>query len=69
MKGIMITSEGCDPCKQLKDQFADLVASGEIVEINFEKEPEKAMELMQKHGADIPSLLILADNGDLIMSL
>lgn len=68
MKGFLITSDGCEPCKELKEQFADLLKSGEVKEINFEKEPDEALRLMDKYEVNLPSLLILSDSGELILS-
>jgi hypothetical protein len=69
MKGILITSDNCEPCVQMKEQFADLLASGEIEEKNLEKNGDEVAVLMDKYGANLPSLLIIADNGDLILSI
>lgn len=69
MKGILITSTECPPCTAMREQFSDLIARGEIVEKSFEEEPEYVADLIAKHGVDIPSLLIISDDGELIMSL
>lgn len=69
MKGIIITSDGCAPCKQVKEQFSDLLSSGEIQETNIDTNPEEAIALMQKYDVGIPSVLIVSDNGDLIVSI
>lgn len=69
MKAILITSNGCQPCENLKEQFSDLLKSGEIVEKNFERDPDEVIQLLEKHSAGIPSLLILSDKGELIISI
>jgi len=69
MKGILITSKYCTPCKSLREQFADLIETGEIEELSFEKEPDKVTELISKYEANIPSLLIISDKGELIFSI
>ena len=69
MKGILITADGCQPCETLKDQFADLIASGEVVEKNLERDGQEVVDLMAKHQVNLPSLLILSDSGELIMSI
>ncbi len=69
MKGILITSDGCTPCAQLKEQLAELIEHGEITEKNFEKDPDEVLSLLEKHSVGIPSLLILSDNNELIMSI
>lgn len=69
MRGILITSDNCEPCDSLKEQFADLISKGEIEEVNAEKQPDKVLELMDKYPVGIPSLLILSDSGELIMSI
>jgi hypothetical protein len=69
MKGILITSDNCEPCQQMKKEFADLLASGEIEEKNLEKDGDEVTILMNKYQANLPSLLIVADNGDLILSI
>jgi len=69
MKGILITSDNCKPCQVMKEEFADLLASGEIEEKNLEKDGDEVTLLMNKYQANLPSLLIVADNGDLILSI
>lgn len=69
MKGIIITSDNCEPCVALKEQFKTELESGEITEVNVEKEPAKVLEIMEKHGIGIPSLLILSDKDELIVSI
>ena len=69
MKAILVTSDDCTPCVEMKEQFADLIEKGEIEEANFEKDPDKVTELIDKYDAGIPSLLIVSDDGDLIMSI
>jgi hypothetical protein len=68
MKGVLITADGCPPCQQLKDQFQDLIATGEVVEKNLERDGQEVLDLMTKYEAGIPSLLILSDTGELIIS-
>jgi hypothetical protein len=69
MKGILITSDNCQPCEEMKKQFADLIKSGEIEEKNLEKDADEVVVLMNQYKANMPSLLILADNGELILSI
>ncbi len=69
MRGILITSTECPPCQAMKEQFSDLIARGEIEEKSFEKEPDYVTEMISKHGLSIPSLLILSDDGELILSI
>lgn len=69
MKGIFITSDNCEPCDKMKEEFADLLASGEIVEKNLEREGDEVAVLMEKYKANLPSLLIVSDSGDLILSI
>lgn len=68
MKGIFITSENCSPCDKMKGDLSGLIASGEIVEKNYEAEEADVLELMQKYDAGIPSLLIFSDSGEFILS-
>ena len=68
MKGIMVTSDDCTPCVEMKKQFADLIETGEMREVNFERDEDEAMMLITKYGAEVPSLLILSDHGDLIIA-
>ena len=68
MKGIMVTSDDCTPCVEMKEHFADLLETGEMREVNFERNEDEAMELLTKYGASIPSLLIVSDKGDLIIA-
>lgn len=69
MKGYIVTSDECSPCAQLKEGFKELIEKGEIEEINFEKDPEKVMAFMEKYEADIPSVLIVANDGELILKM
>ena len=69
MKGILVTSDDCSPCEEMKKQFADLIKTGEVEEANFEKNPDRVTELINKYKANIPSLLIVSDDGDLILSI
>ena len=69
MKGILITADGCPPCANLKEQFADLIATGEIIEKNLERDGEEVIDLMTKHQVNLPSLLILSDSGELVLSI
>jgi hypothetical protein len=69
MKGILITSDNCEPCEKLKEQFADLIQSGEIEEKNLERNGDEVTILMNKYKANLPSLLIIAENGELILSI
>ena len=69
MKAYFITSDNCEPCAALKEKFADLIESGEIIEKNLEKDGDEVAVLMEKYKANLPSLLIVAENGDLILSI
>jgi len=69
MRGILITSDNCEPCEKMKEEFADMLASGEIEEKNLEREGDEVAALMAKYDANLPSLLIVATNGDLILSI
>ena len=69
MKGILVTSDDCTPCEKMKEEFADLIEKGEIEEANFERDPDRVTELINKYKANIPSLLIVSDDGDLILSI
>jgi len=69
MKAYLLTSDNCPPCTSMKEEFADLIQSGEIIEKNLEKEGDEVATLMAKYSAGLPSLLIVAENGDLILSI
>lgn len=69
MKGILVTSDSCTPCDEMKKTLGDFIKKGEIEEVNFEKEPDRVTELINKYEANIPSLLILTDDGELILSI
>jgi hypothetical protein len=69
MKAILLTSDKCEPCTVLKEHFADLIKTGEIIEKNLEKEGDEVATLMAKYEANLPSLLFIAENGDLILSI
>jgi len=69
MKGILVTSDSCTPCEEMKETLSGFIEKGEIEEVNFEKDPERVTELINKYEANIPSLLILTDDGELILSV
>ena len=69
MKAILITADDCEPCIDLKEQFAHLIAEGEIEEVTFEAQPDRVIEIMDKYPVGIPSLLIISNKGELILSL
>jgi hypothetical protein len=69
MKAILLTSDNCEPCASMKEQFADLLKSGEITEKNLEKEGDEVAALMNKYEANLPSFLLIADSGDLILKI
>jgi hypothetical protein len=68
MKAYLLTADDCQPCQDLKEQLKDLIAKGEIEEVNFASSPERVTEMMQKYGANLPSLLIVSNDGELIAS-
>ena len=66
MKGILITSNGCTPCQNMEEHFSDLIAGGEVVVKSVDESPEEVMGLMEKYEVNIPSLLIVTDDGELL---
>ena len=68
MKGILVTSENCGPCQEMKEQFREQIISGEIEVKSLEEDEAEVLILMQKHGAGIPCLLILSDNGSVLVN-
>jgi hypothetical protein len=66
MKGIMVVSDGCQPCHQLQDELKVLIDSGEVQVISLEKEPEKAMQMMQQYELGLPGLVIISNAGEVI---
>ncbi|MDD5220290.1 MAG: hypothetical protein PHV11_06975 [Candidatus Bipolaricaulis sp.] len=66
MKGIMVVSNGCPPCHKLQDELKDLITGGEIELISLEKEPEKAMQMMQQYDLGLPGLVIVSNQGDVV---
>lgn len=69
MKAIIITSEKCEPCKEMKEKFADFIASGEIEEKKLEDNAEEVAALMEKYQLNMPGFAVIADNGELILSI
>ena len=70
MKAILLTMDGCEPCDDLRGRFADLIDSGEVVEKNLERDETEVSEIMAKYDiSEIPSLLVISDKGELILSL
>ena len=68
MKGYLITSDNCAPCATLKEELAESIKNGEISEVNLEREPERAVEMMEKYNLGLPGLVILGKNGELIVT-
>jgi len=70
MKGVLLTLDGCKPCDDMKEEFKDLLSSGEVEEVNFQKDPDRVIELMEKHDiSKIPSLLILSDSNEFLLGV
>lgn len=68
MKAYLLTADGCQPCQDLKESLKELIANGEIEEVNFDLSPDRVTEMMQKYEANLPSLLIVSNDGQLIAS-
>ena len=66
MKGIMVVSEGCQPCHQLQEELADLIQSGEIEVVSLEKDEKKAYEMMQQYDLGLPGLVIVSNKGEVV---
>jgi hypothetical protein len=66
MKGIMVVSEGCQPCHILQENLSHLISSGEIEVVSLEKQPEKAYELMLQYELGLPGLVIVSNTGEVI---
>lgn len=69
MRGILITSDNCEPCVELKDKFKDMIESGEVEEKKLETDGEEVAALMEKFEVGLPSFLILDNNGNLVLSI
>lgn len=67
MKAYLLTSDNCEPCAKMKEELAEVIKSGEIIEKNLERDGEEVAALMEKYDANLPSLLIVAESGDLIL--
>ncbi len=66
MKGILVISGQCPPCIEAKEKYADQITSGEIELVEFEKEPQRATELVNKYGIGMPGMIIQTNNGEVI---
>jgi hypothetical protein len=66
MKGILIKGDGCKPCDDLCQEFAEQVAAGEIEVVDINKEPAKAQEYMDKYKTKIGELVIVSNEGKVI---
>jgi hypothetical protein len=66
MRGIMVVSEGCQPCHKLQEELSDMIASGEIEVISLEKQPDRAMKMMEQYELGLPGLVIISNHGDVI---
>lgn len=67
MKAILVTADDCTPCADMKKKLAGAIAKGEITEVNFDKDPEKVTDLINKYEANIPGILVLTDDDQLII--
>lgn len=67
MKALFITSDDCTPCADMKKKLASAIAKGEVTEVNFEKDPDKVTDLINKYEANIPGILVLTDDDQLII--
>ena len=66
MKGIMVVSDGCQPCHKLQDELRSLIDSGEIELISLERDPDRAMQMMQQYELGLPGLVIISNMGEVI---
>jgi hypothetical protein len=69
MKAFLITSKECPPCTEMREHFADLIKDGEIQEKTLEDNGDEVTVLMTKHELSLPSLVILSEKGELILSI
>lgn len=66
MKAYLLTSKDCTPCEDYKKQLAVPLQTGEISELSFDEHPEQVTEMITKHKADIPGIVVLSDDGELL---
>jgi len=69
LKGILVVSNNCQPCHNMKDKYAEQIKNGEIDVVSLEDNADKVKDLMEKYNIEItsiPELLIVAENGDAI---
>lgn len=66
MKGIMVVSEGCQPCHSLQEEFKELIAAGEIEVVSLEKQPERCAEIMNQYELGLPGMIIVGNNGQVM---
>lgn len=66
MKGILVASDSCQPCVNLKLELASLIQSGEIEVVSLEDQPERAAEMINKYGLGLPGLVIVSNMGEVI---
>lgn len=66
MKAILVVSDHCEPCLTMKKELEPLIKTGEIEMVDFDTEPAKVQELMEKYGVGLPGLIILGSNGQVI---
>jgi hypothetical protein len=69
MKGILVVvGNGCKPCENMKAELKPLIDSGEVEVVDFETNPKRVEELMNQHHIDLPGLLIVGSNGQVVAS-
>jgi len=66
MRGFLIVSDNCPPCKPLKEEYAPLIESGEIELVSLEKDPAMVEKLMNENNVGLPGLVIIGNNGQVI---
>lgn len=66
MKAYLLTADGCTPCTEMKEQLKVPLEKGEISELSFETNPDQVTEFISKFQADIPGVVVVSDDGQLL---
>jgi hypothetical protein len=66
MKGILVVTASCPPCTDMKKELEKLIETGEVEVVDFDVDPKRVTELVNKYHVDLPGLIIMGDNGQLV---
>ncbi len=67
MKGYLITSKDCPPCEEIKSEYSEMIASGEMEVVDLDEDGVRAASMMEQYEVGIPGVVILSDGGKVVV--